>query len=246
VRGKQLELETLETNPRLFRVRSLLSSDECALVRSMAEGHYTESASYDEDSGEQFDAARDGRRRSHNAFVGLLHNKRFSGFPTSERIERLQRRVASLIRMGMPNAEPWQVVRYAPGGFYRLHQDGVYFPEYNTTRVATVLVYLNSLHGDDGGATNFPYSGGVPATPRDAHSCSEGRTVVPHQGDALIFYNVLPRAPGRVWRPEELVFDSTAKHAACPLVRSEKYIANIWLHSADPTAGLRWGTANSP
>ena len=179
------------------------------------------------------DVRAEGRRWADHAWVGLNHGTTLANVPSGQAIERLQRRAVSLARLHVAHAEPWQVVRYPRGGYQKFHDDGFHDPAHNTTRAVTVLVYLTDLsEGETGGQTNFPYARGSRA-PYDPHACAvQGRSVVPRRGDAIMYYNVKPRAAGSAWRPGELALDEHARHAACPLTAGEKHIANVWMHSA--------------
>lgn len=108
------------------------------------------------------------------------------------------------------NAEDLQVVHYKPGQKYDAHHDwGVNgYPE---SRYITLLLYLNDLPDtESGGETAFPKAGKDGAT---------GIKVAPKRGSALLFYSLLPDGNG----------DDLSLHAALPVVKGEKWLANFWV-----------------
>jgi prolyl 4-hydroxylase len=135
--------------------------------------------------------------------------------------EALIRKACALTRKTVHHFEPVQVCRYQVGEEYSEHQDsipihtrsddGAAFMAQGGQRVATILVYLNSV--DQGGETAFPKLG---------YACR------PRKGRCLLF------CPGlRDGRRDE----STA-HAARPAV-DEKWVAQLWVREhMDPLWSL--------
>jgi hypothetical protein len=103
-------------------------------------------------------------------------------------IDRIERRIAALVRWPVENGEGLQVLRYRPGAEYRPHHD--YFdPAHPGTaavlqrggqRVGTLVMYLNTPQG--GGATTFP---------------DVGLDVAPVKGNAVFFSYDRPHASTR-------------------------------------------------
>jgi prolyl 4-hydroxylase len=146
-------------------------------------------------------------------------------------------------------------VRYTPEQEYGVHHDcnGM------LRRYATVLLYLNDVDGggethfpaagDDASAWRFDSvdeaalafmaprhsaaqeyrwaahdtaarGGGAAARAEAAAAARDGGVrVAPRKGDALLFYNY----------DEAGVIDPRAVHAALPVTRGEKWVANFWL-----------------
>jgi len=114
-----------------------------------------------------------------------------------------------------------QTVRYAPGQKFSWHLDALP-PEGEATgrgdagqRTATLLVYLNDVAKEHGGATTF----------RDLGIGGEPLAVQPRKGSALIFF---PSAGGVPGSP----FDVRTVHSGEAMgegVGAEKWIAQLWL-----------------
>jgi len=114
-----------------------------------------------------------------------------------------------------------QTVRYAPGQKFSWHLDALP-PEGEATgrggagqRTATLLVYLNDVAKEHGGATTF----------RDLGIEGEPLAVQPRKGSALIFF---PSAGGVPGSP----FDVRTVHSGEAMgegVGAEKWIAQLWL-----------------
>ena len=118
---------------------------------------------------------------------------------------------------GFAAFEDLQVARYAPGQKYEGHFDGADphdadaedFFKGGGQRVATVLIYLNSLDQDDGGATSFS---------------SLDLKVQPKRGRAVVFF------PGRL----DGTLDKRLYHEAQP-ARATKWVSQLWVRQiGDP------------
>jgi prolyl 4-hydroxylase len=99
-------------------------------------------------------------------------------------------------------------VHYDPGQQYLPHYDWQVGRTMNT-RYATLLLYLNNQSEPTnlaGGETSFPKA----SPPFKVH---------PGAGSAVLFYDIL--ADGNV--------DDLALHAALPVHRGEKWLANFWV-----------------
>jgi prolyl 4-hydroxylase len=74
----------------------------------------------------------------------------------------------------------------------------------------TLLLYLTDQEGPgDGGETAFPKGG----------SDGKGFKVRPVKGNAVLFYNLLEDGNG----------DDLSLHAAQPVFKGEKWLANFWV-----------------
>ena len=96
----------------------------------------------------------------------------------------LRQRVAALAGVPVDHVEPVEVVRYEPGGGYRLHHDGRH-------RVATLLAWLSDPEAYTGGGTDFPRAGGV-------HRGGMGDAILWHNTRQTI-HQALPVETGIKW-----------------------------------------------
>ena len=120
-------------------------------------------------------------------------------------LRSLNQRIAALTGMPLENQEPLQVLRYRPGEEYVPHHDA-FTPgnpqlEHGGNRIATVILYLNSVLS--GGGTFFP---------------EMDMRVFPHAGLGLFFRNV---DDGQVLQK--------SLHAGEPVLQGEKWIATKWI-----------------
>jgi prolyl 4-hydroxylase len=123
-------------------------------------------------------------------------------------IDRIERRIATLLNWPLDRGEGLQILRYRPGAQYKPHND--YFdPEQPGTpkiverggqRVGTLVMYLNTPQ--QGGATVFP----------DA-----GLEVAPVRGSAVFFSYDRPHAITKTL------------HGGAPVLAGEKWVATKWL-----------------
>jgi len=131
---------------------------------------------------------------------------------------RLTQRVSQLLDVGEEFVEPFQLVRYLPGEFYKEHHDhGSYYGANTEQRPLTLLVFLSDLpssneekDANSGGYTKFKSLG------------NGGVSVVPRLGDGVL------------WKNEDqdgnLLMD--AIHEAVPPEDQEgiiKYAMNVWI-----------------
>ena len=126
-------------------------------------------------------------------------------------IERIERRIAALLRWPVDHGEGLQVLRYRPGAEYRPHYDYFDLEQPGTAavlarggqRVGTLVVYLRAPQG--GGATIFP---------------DVGLEVAPAQGRAVFFsYDRPPPA-------------TRTLHGGAPVLAGEKWVATKWLRES--------------
>ena len=130
-------------------------------------------------------------------------------------IYNIIKRICEKNEYPIENAEPLQVVKYNPGGFYNDHHDSccdsdkkcTEFVQDSGQRVLTVLIYLNDSF--EGGATQF----------------SElKQTIKP------------PKYGGIIFRP---LADNTDQchplglHKGMPITSGVKYICNLWIREGE-------------
>lgn len=127
-------------------------------------------------------------------------------------IQRLEARIAKLLRWPLENGEGLQVLRYLPGAQYKPHHD--YFNpsepgsatilQRGGQRIGTLVIYLNDVPA--GGCTYFPQS---------------QLRIHPRQGHAVFFG--YPHANAQ----------SLTLHAGEPVLEGEKWIATKWLRERE-------------
>lgn len=131
-------------------------------------------------------------------------------------VVRLKDKTAALAGIAVDQIEGLQLVRYAKGEQYKFHYD--YYDEIrDNQRVHTILVYLNDVPEDAGGATLFKHL---------------DRKVQPRKGRAVWFRNML----------EDGTMNTDSLHAG-EEIRGDtiKYAVNIWTRQRkimDLPAGL--------
>ncbi len=182
--------------PRLALFGAFLSDDECDALVALSRPRLARSQTVDHHSGgSEVNAAR--------TSDGMFFERGEAAL-----VQRIEQRIAALLRWPPERGEGLQVLRYAPGAQYRPHFD--YFdPAHPGTatvlkqggqRVGTLLMYLQVPRR--GGATVFP---------------DVGLEVAPVKGHALFF--------GYDWPHES----TGTLHGGAPVIEGEKWIATKWL-----------------
>lgn len=142
-------------------------------------------------------------------------------------------RMASLLRLSPMDAEPLHIVSYDVGQHYGYHLDSrdagssPNLPASFPMRGATVLFYLSDGFG--GGQTNFPFVGKRQTVqdPREVWrrynicSTTQGLSLRPRVGDAVVFYNTKLVANGRGQLAVRR--DFWPWHASCDVIRGKKW-----------------------
>jgi prolyl 4-hydroxylase len=198
----QIELEVASLAPRAFLIPEFLSAYETDEIIRIARPQIHNSFVGDNDGG---GARESDTRTSRNAWVGRK---------SSAVTETLYVRAAHLLKLDEKllntntNAEDMQVVHYVNGQKYDSHHDwGV--SGYPESRFITLLLYLTDMEDE--------FAGGETAFPKGADGL--GFKVSPRKGSAVLFYNLLEDGNG----------DDLALHAALPVYRGEKWLANFWV-----------------
>mmetsp|Transcript_57875 Transcript_57875/g.172155 ORF Transcript_57875/g.172155 Transcript_57875/m.172155 type:complete len:470 (-) Transcript_57875:24-1433(-) len=162
---KAYSIPSFDGGPRLSLVPHFVSDAEIEHLLRLAEGSWEPSevgsgVYRSADESKDLSNAVSSRRTSYSCMLEPLQT------PVVTRIER---RLSQLAGIGIDYLEPLNMVRYAPGQFFKTHHDGRFRPK-------TVFIYLNDLPEGDGGETLFP----------------ELRLqVMPRRGCALMWDNVL-------------------------------------------------------
>jgi len=136
----------------------------------------------------------------------------------------VSKKVAQVSNMPEEHLEYASVLKYKVDEYYAGHFDAVpvnknavNFQYGHLNRHATVLVYLNNVAS--GGETMFLRANGL-APPNNLKSCKDGKRIIPIEGKAILFYNLLPNGH----------LDHTSLHAGCPLkLFGEKWVANYFI-----------------
>jgi prolyl 4-hydroxylase len=196
-----LELEVISLKPKAFIIQNFLNDFECSEIIRLASSSLKHSIVGDVDAG----AFESDTRTSKNTW--LPRRK-------SAVTDTLYRRAADLLQIDenllhpSKAAEDMQVVHYVNGQKYDSHHDwGV--SGYPESRYITLLLYLNDMVSvDAGGETAFPKA-----------ADGKGIKVHPGKGSAVLFYNLLEDGNG----------DDLSLHAALPIKKGEKWLANFWV-----------------
>jgi prolyl 4-hydroxylase len=182
--------------PRVVVLADFLSDDECEALRQLAAPRLARSETVDNSTGgSEVNEAR--------TSAGMFFSRGETAL-----IERIEQRIAALLRWPVENGEGLQVLHYRPGAEYKPHYD--YFDpaqpgsatilKRGGQRVGTVVMYLNTPEA--GGGTTFP----------DVHL-----EVAPVKGHA-VFFSYDRAHP-----------DTRSLHGGAPVLAGEKWVATKWL-----------------
>jgi len=205
-----LTMETLATSPRAFLIEHFLSQSDVDFL--VGRGMSKVQRSLTGDWGGVSDT-----RTSKNTW--LTRND-------APQLDKIFRRAADLLSIDesilthgkhpMGSAENLQLVHYSPGEKYDAHYDWGVEPG---TRYITLLLYLNDPKS--GGETSFPRAKTPPGYK------GPGLLMPPKKGSAVLFYNLLPDGNA----------DVDSLHAALPVHRGEKWLANFWIRDKTQLPG---------
>lgn len=198
--GRQMQLLLSMRLPRVLLIGGFLSDEECDELRAQAAPRLVRSETVDTSTGgSEINAAR-------------TSDGMFFARGETPLIERIERRIAALLRWPLERGEGMQVLRYGPGAEYRPHHD--YFdpaqPGTPTVlarggqRVGTLLMYLNTPAA--GGATTFP---------------DVALDIAAVKGHAVYFSYDRPHPATRTL------------HGGAPVIAGEKWVATKWLREAE-------------
>lgn len=127
-------------------------------------------------------------------------------------VKKLKQKTAELLNIPEENIEGLQFLRYLHGERYKYHYDYLSGDNVKNQRVHTVLVYLNTLEPEDGGATSFWHY---------------KKKVSPKEGRAVWFRNM----------NSDGTLNSQSMHSGEEILKEGvvKYAINIW------TRQTKWG-----
>ena len=200
VQGHPVRVLSAMRQPRIVVFGHLLSDDECDALIEESRPRLARSETVDNSTGgSEVNAARTSR--------GMFFQR-----GESPLIQRLENRIAALLRWPLRWGEGLQVLHYGPGAEYKPHHD--YFdPKQPGTeavlkrggqRVGTLVMYLNTPAR--GGATTFP---------------DITLDVAAVKGQAVFFSYDRPHAVTRTL------------HGGAPVVEGEKWVATKWLRERE-------------
>jgi prolyl 4-hydroxylase len=187
-------------SPRVVVLGGFLSDAECDALVDAARPRLVPSRTVQtQTGGEELSADR--------TSSGMFFNRGENAL-----IQRIEARIARLLRWPVANGEGLQVLHYLPGAEYKPHYDYFDPAEPGTPsllqrggqRLATLLMYLNEP--ERGGGTTFP----------DA-----GLEVAPHRGHAVFFTYDQPSPATRTL------------HGGAPVIAGEKWVATKWLRERE-------------
>ncbi|HEX7890989.1 MAG TPA: 2OG-Fe(II) oxygenase [Ramlibacter sp.] len=183
-------------NPRVVVFGNLLSGEECEQLIALATPRLARSLTVaTKTGGEEVNADR-------------TSNGMFFQRGENDLVQRIERRIARLVRWPEENGEGLQILQYGPGAEYKPHYDYFDPNEPGTPtilkrggqRVGTLVMYL--AEPEKGGGTVFP----------DVHL-----EVAPKRGNAVFFSYDRAHPSTRTL------------HGGAPVLQGEKWIATKWL-----------------
>lgn len=197
---RRVEIWTVMKHPKVVVFGNLLSEEECEALIALAQPKLARSLTVDNKTGgDEVNSAR--------TSDGMFFNR-----GENEMCERIERRLAELVRWPYENGEGLQVLRYRHGAQYVPHYD--YFDpmqpgtprilERGGQRVGTIVMYLRTP--ERGGATIFP---------------DVGLEVAPIRGSAVFFSYERPHP------------DTRTLHGGMPVTLGEKYVATKWMRERE-------------
>ena len=187
-------IRTINSNPPVFEIDNFLTAAECAVVIELAQNSV--------------------------ALGGMGVSQTFSGSGAAssrtsstcylpvDAVSNLLKRVNALTGVPLSHYEETQICRYTDGQQYSWHFDSIpmLFRKGWGNRLATLIVYLNDVPDDAGGATAF----------KDLDI-----QVQPKVGKALLFFPSY----------RDGTQDDRTLHSGA-VTTDIKWIANIWIHES--------------
>lgn len=250
--GEDVMLETLSIKPPIFRLHNFITDEEVDFMVENAVSLGLERSTGGLQTSDADSDVNQGAYTSHRTSTNAWDID-------SEVSVGIQKRSFEMLRFKEfkeEQADGLQVVKYTEGQFYHHHTD--WFdknesPYWNwdpmkggSNRFATVFIYLSDT--EMGGETVFPYAERGPADDlqgtdeeafavRDrlwgdkqdrleykmATECRSKFAVTPKKGEAVLFYH----------QDRTGALDVLATHGACPILKGDKWGANLWIWNND-------------
>mmetsp|Transcript_12268 Transcript_12268/g.27845 ORF Transcript_12268/g.27845 Transcript_12268/m.27845 type:complete len:490 (-) Transcript_12268:60-1529(-) len=158
-------------DPQVLVVPNVFNDEEIQHLLSLAEGKWEEATVLRPDG--QLGPSPDRTSKIHNLQPAQ-----------TDMVFSLEQRVAGLIGLEVERMEPFNMVKYEPGEYFKVHHDG-------KVRTMTVLVYLNDVLEGDGGETSFPTLG-LQFRPRKGTAVIWPNCVAPEQEDLRVVHEGKP------------------------------------------------------
>jgi prolyl 4-hydroxylase len=229
--------QLLSDFPRVVTLPNFLTSEECAHVRDIVRSSLNPSelgTTRLNVSGMKSDA-----RTSTSAFIDQSKDAV---------IRAIEERVAHVVAVPHSHVGRLHVGHYSPGQRFAIHYDALTKAEMKVqtngfTRIATVLVYLNTMHCDGKVTqdvqgpqyrTNYEFvakkASELCPSPSNGHTQFPmlGVSVAPVEGTAIYFQNV-----DQDW---ERIAGSL--HSGAPVCCNEKWVMNAWCYNQPLYEGM--------
>lgn len=174
---------------------NIINSDECNKLLKISNGKFIQSTLYDSKS----------NKSSINSFIDEKSRSSTNYYfkrAENDLISKIENKVCDLLNIKLDQIEPLQIAKYEKGQEYKYHYD--YFDETDNQRQYSIIIYLNDLDEQDGGATHFPL-----------YKCK----FFPYKGRAIQWRNI----------NSDKSLNKLSLHAGQPILTDKtKYILTIW------------------
>ena len=168
---------------------NIIDSDECNKLLEISNGKFMQSTLYS--SNNNFIDQKS--RSSTNFYFNRSEN---------DLIRKIENKVCDLLNIKLDQIEPLQIAKYEKGQEYKYHYD--YFDQTDNQRQYSIIIYLNDLDEQDGGATHF-----------SLYKCK----FFPYKGRAIQWNNI----------NSDKSLNKLSLHAGQPILTDKtKYILTIW------------------
>eukprot|EP00929_Paragymnodinium_shiwhaense_P078418 TRINITY_DN40633_c0_g1_i1.p1 TRINITY_DN40633_c0_g1~~TRINITY_DN40633_c0_g1_i1.p1 ORF type:complete len:642 (-),score=174.99 TRINITY_DN40633_c0_g1_i1:23-1948(-) len=224
-----MDWKVASQNPRIYVMDDFLTQAECEFMKAVGKTRLTP-AGVVQQAGNKFDQQ-----------LTLRNNKQYWMNREDEALPVVQNMLKRVHRAAMvpeTDAEAWQIGQYGVDEKYEFHWDSA--PEHNVARPATLIVYLDEP--EEGGYTLFPASkDGIAQCTNKMHATDEGEVfgiknccekdppgvegmfrVAAKRGRGVLFFNHFTTGKK----------DDLSGHAACHILKGEKWIAQRWFRFA--------------
>ena len=230
-----ITLEVVSSEPKVLMINNFLSHFECDLLIELGRDRMKDSCIGTAATGgskkTQHRTSRNGWiYRSESPFLDSIYRRTAHLLKIDEALLKGHGRIEGVVNA----AEPLQIVNYQVGQKYDYHYDWTIGPHPNS-RYITLLLYLNDKEDENSGGETAFYRGQIDESkhdpsiiqPVDDHSSvatgcvrrDRGFKIHPGKGNAVLFYNLCEDGNG----------DVKSQHAALPVKKGEKWLANLWI-----------------
>jgi prolyl 4-hydroxylase len=248
-----MKLRLLHRSPPVLAVDNFLTPQECSDIKDLAveqskpNDHSNDSNNNNKNKVHMVDSA---------TFRGAISTRTStSWFCRYEDVPTFLAKAHRVFNLPLEQMEEPQIVRYKAGQEFSWHYDEVPPPQLNNggQRLATLLVYLNSVPTEAGGGTTFRDLKMTKPSVGDGEEChqdNEGRhtkdvplVMQPEQGSALLFFPAFKDG-----RPDDRTLHKSHVmnewQDAAGTSTSTKWIIQMWTHERQYNAVLPAGNSN--